>query len=257
MPHFDDYRPKILVAPRWQTFKPTIAIPEQLADEETMSSAFSEALIAAGALPIMAALHEDTSLLDEYIELCDGVAIPGGQDVNPAIWGDTTPYDEELLCPKRDVFEIELVKRTLAAHKPLFATCRGAQILNVALGGTLCMDVTSLKPRPHAALWRHQMILHDAAHPVEVSPHTLLSRCIGNADLIQTNSSHHCCIAELGEGVQITAVATDGIPEAIEVGAKRFCLGVQWHPEYTWKTIPTDFALWTSFVDACRTAHED
>lgn len=252
MPQYEDRRPRILVAPRWQTLQPTVTIPEQLADEETMSSAFSEALIAAGALPFMAALSEDTTLLDAYIEFCDGVAIPGGQDVNPALWGDTEPYDEQLLCPKRDAFEIELVKRALAAHKPIFATCRGAQILNVALGGSLCMEVTRLKPRPDTALWRHQMILHDAAHPVEVSPHSLLSRCVNNASIIQTNSSHHCCMAKLGTGVQISAVATDGIPEAIEVDSERFCLGVQWHPEYTWQTIPTDFSLWKSFVDACR-----
>lgn len=252
MPRSEDRRPKILVAPRWQMPKPSIDIPEQLAAEETMSSAFSEALIAAGALPFMTPLTEDTSLIDAYIDLCDGVALPGGQDVNPALWGDTEPYDEQLLCPLRDTFEIELVKRALTAHKPIFATCRGAQVLNVALGGSLCMDVASLRPAPNMALWRHHMVLHDAAHPVEVTPNTLLSRCVGNAALIQTNSSHHCCMAKLGEGVEITAIATDGVPEAIEVPSERFCLGVQWHPEYTWKTIATDFALWQAFIEACR-----
>ena len=142
--------------------------------------------------------------------------------------------------------------RALAADLPLLTTCRGTQLLNVALGGTLCMDVPSLGAPEGMAQWRHEGILNDPAHPVEVEPGSLLSRALGGVTSAQVNSAHHCCVDRLGEGVRLVARATDGVPEAIEVPGRRFCVGVQWHPEYTWRTLPTDRALWRSFVDACR-----
>lgn len=252
MPQKHESRPVVLVSPRWEVPGRTLAVPEQLAPEETMASVFADALVTAGALPVMVPVTDDDAVLGAYLDMCDGVAIPGGQDVSPALWGDDRPYDPEMLCPVRDEFELRLVRAALAAHKPLFATCRGAQVMNVALGGTLCMDVPGLEPREGMALWRHQMVLNDPAHPVEVEPGSLLARCVGGATVVQANSSHHCCVDRLGEGVRVVAHATDGVPEAIELPSERFCLGVQWHPEYTWRSIATDRALWEAFVGACR-----
>ena len=79
---------------------------------------------------------------------------------------------------------------------------------------------------------------------------------MGGFSLVQANSSHHCCVDRLGEGVELVACATDGIPEAIEVPGERFCLGVQWHPEYTWRKMETDFNLWKSFVSAAAAYRE-
>ena len=245
-------RPVILVAPRWQVMERTLEVPEQLAPEEVMASVFADAILAAGGLPLMMPLTDDDDVLETMLAMCDGVAVPGGQDVNPALWGDDSPYDESLLCGVRDAFELKLVRRVLELDKPLFATCRGMQLLNVALGGSLCMDVPGIAPLEGTGLWRHAMVLTDPAHPVDVEDGTLLARCIGGVGQIQANSSHHCCVDKMGEGVRLVARATDGIPEAIEVPSARFCLGVQWHPEYTWQRIATDFAIWRAFVDACR-----
>lgn len=245
-------RPLILVAPRWQVMERTLEVPEQLAPEEVMASVFADVILAAGGLPLMMPLTDDDDVIETMLSMCDGVAVPGGQDVNPARWGDDSPYDESLLCDVRDEFEFKLVHRVLELDKPLFATCRGMQLLNVAMGGTLCMDVPGIAPLEGTGLWRHAMVLNDPAHPVEAQDGTLLARCVGGAGLIQANSSHHCCVDKIGEGVRLVARATDGIPEAIEVPSARFCLGVQWHPEYTWQRIATDFALWRAFVDACR-----
>lgn len=243
-----DARPLILVAPR---LEPSVRHrDEMLAPSEAIASVFMDGIFAAGGLPLLMPLTTDESVIDAYVEMADGVAIPGGPDVNPLRWGDEAPYDQSLLCEERDEFEFPLVERVLAADKPLFATCRGAQLLNVALGGSLCMDVSSLTPRGGMTLWRHTMILRDPVHPVEVRPGTLLARAVGGAGTIQTNSAHHCCVDRLGRGVELVAEATDGVPEAIEVPSRRFCLGVQWHPEYTWQTIPTDLMLWRAFVDA-------
>lgn len=205
-------RPLILVAPRWQVMERTLEVPEQLAPEEVMASVFADAILAAGGLPLMMPLTDDDDVIETMLSMCDGVAVPGGQDVNPARWGADSPYDESLLCDVRDEFEFKLVHRVLELDKPLFATCRGMQLLNVVMGGTLCMDVPGIAPLEGTGLWRHAMVLNDPAHPVEVQDGTLLARCVGGAGLIQANSSHHCCVDKIGEGVRLVARATDGIP---------------------------------------------
>lgn len=245
-----DNRPLILVAPRLESTKPCLRMPEKLAPEVAAATVFLEAILAAGGMPLVMSFSDDDAVIERYVEMADGIAIPGGQDVDPALWGDEDPYPEELLCHERDAFEFKLIRAALAAHKPIFATCRGMQILNVVLGGSLCMDVPSLPAPEGMALWRHAPILNDPAHPVVIEDGSLLSRALDWRGEVQVNSSHHCCVDRLGEGVRLIAAATDGVPEAIEVEGERFCLGVQWHPEYTWRTLETDFKLWKAFVQA-------
>ena len=276
MPSDESRRPLILVAPRWEVKAPTLEHPEPTAPEETIANVFVDAIIAAGGMPLLMPLTRDRKLIDAYVAMADGVAIPGGQDVDPARWGEEEgAYPAELLCPERDAFEFPLVESVLAADKPLFTTCRGTQLLNVALGGTLDMDAPHRPAREGMVSWRHTGALLDVVHPVEVEPDSLLQRALAGAfdgtgadadtaasasasgspsasapTLIQTNSSHHCCVDRLGDGVRLVARATDGMPEAIEVPGKRFVLGVQWHPEYTWRVLETDFSLWKAFVAA-------
>ena len=116
----------------------------------------------------------------------------------------------------------------------------------LAVGFTL----SSLGAREGRTQWRHTHVLNDPVHPVEVVPGSLLDRAVGGHRLIQTNSAHHCCVDRLGKSTRLVAKATDGVPECIEVEGQPFCLGVQWHPEYTWQTLETDFNLWKSFVEA-------
>ncbi len=241
-------RPLILVAPRWEEAKPYLS--ETLSPNEEIASVFVDAILAAGGLPLQMSITEDIEVIRHYVDIADGIAIPGGPDVNPKRWGDDRPYDPTLCCEIRDSFEFKLVGEVLRAKKPLFTTCRGTQLLNVATGGTLCMDVPSLGAREGRTQWRHTHVLNDPVHPVEVVPGSLLERALGGHRLIQTNSAHHCCIDRLGKSTRLVAKATDGVPECIEVEGQPFCLGVQWHPEYTWQTLETDFNLWKSFVEA-------
>lgn len=242
-------RPVIGVAPRWEGAY--VEGTETIAPSEAVADVFMDAIIAAGGLPLTMPLTEDEGLIREMVDLCDGFAIPGGQDVDPRLWGDDSGYDESLLVPTRDAFEVPLIRHVIAAHKPLLGTCRGAQILNVALGGTLCMDVPSIEPREGMVLWRHTGILNDVAHPVEVLGGTVLSQAVGGRERLQVNSAHHCCVDRLGEGLALSACATDGVPECIELTGERFCVGVQWHPEYTWTRVESDFLLWKALVAAC------
>lgn len=243
------HRPLIGIAPRIRTHTPTAEVPEHISPEWCIASMFDEAIVAAGGIPVVLPLTDDEDVLDECVERFDGFALPGGSDVNPALWGETG-YDPALLCPERDTFEIALVKRVLAADKPLFATCRGMQLLNVAQGGSLCMDVPSLGAPRGMTQWRHTMVLMTPSHPVVVDKGTKLFDIVGHDGMIQVNSAHHCCVDRLGEGLRLTAHATDGIPEALEMLDKRFVVGVQWHPEYTWNMLDSDMNLWRAFVQA-------
>ena len=243
-------RPLILIAPRWEAGR--VKEQETCSHNEAIAAVFVDAIIAAGGLPLQMALDPDDDLIDAYVHMADGIAIPGGPDVDPRCWGDEHPYDPALLCHERDAFELKLVRAALAEQVPIFTTCRGTQLLNVALGGTLCMDVPSLGACEGMTQWRHTGVLCQPIHPVHVEAGSLLERALGGVRDIQTNSAHHCCVDELGRGVHLVARATDGVPEAIEVEGQPFCLGVQWHPEYTWKTLESDFNLWRAFIEAAR-----
>ena len=196
-------RPLILVAPRWEEAKPFLS--ETLSPNEEIASVFVDAILAAGGLPLQMSITEDIEVIRHYVDIADGIAIPGGPDVNPKRWGDDRPYDPTLCCEIRDCFEFKLVGEVLRAKKPLFTTCRGTQLLNVATGGTLCMDVPSLGAREGRTQWRHTHVLNDPVHPVEVVPGSLLERALGGHRLIQTNSAHHCCVDRLGKSTRLVA----------------------------------------------------
>lgn len=241
-------RPIILVAARYE--EGHLHKTEKLAPNECGATVFIDAILAAGGLPVQMALTDDEDVLDQYVELADGVAIPGGPDVDPKLWGDERPYDESLLCHVRDACEIPLVRKVVQADKPLFTTCRGTQVLNVALGGSLDMDVPSISRREGSTSHDHADLLTRTCHEVEIDEGSLLERASGSRGY-SVNSAHHCCVKDLGDGLLLSATSDDGIPECVEMPGKRFVLGVQWHPEYTWEKCEEDFNLWKAFVAAC------
>ena len=245
-------RPRILIAPAYEDYPPSLESPEKMPPMDMVPDIMVEGIIAAGGLPVTSPITDDDALIEELVGLADGIAVVGGQDVDPALWGETEPWTKTPLCPKRDAFEMKLIPATIRARKPLLCICRGIQIMNVALGGTLCMDVPGMTPPDGMALWRHAPNLWTAAHPVRALEGSALSRAMGGATEVQANSYHHCCVDRLGEGLALVTRATDGVPEGIEMPGERFCIGVQWHPECTWNVIPTDFALLQDFIRAAR-----
>lgn len=117
---------------------------------EEIASVFVDAILAAGGLPLQMSITEDIEVIRHYVDIADGIAIPGGPDVNPKRWGDDRPYDPTLCCEIRDSFEFKLVGEVLRAKKPLFTTCRGTQLLNVATGGTCAWTCRAWAlARPH------------------------------------------------------------------------------------------------------------
>lgn len=183
-----------------------------------------------------------------------GILLAGGGDVLPALYGEETHPSFDAAEAGRDDYEMELVRRAMDADLPLFAICRGVQVLNVAQGGTLIQDIPSQVPNAiehKLAVPPHQPF--ELAHEVWLEKDSrvaaLLRERLEGGDALAVNSRHHQALKALGHGLVATATAPDGIVEAVEDPNRGFWVGVQWHPENFWRT--GEFrALFEGFVKA-------
>jgi putative glutamine amidotransferase len=204
---------------------------------------YESALRAAGLEPVRLTPGAAQSLDGLY-----GLVLTGGRDVNPRRYGQTPIPETQNPDDARDAMELCLVGEALAADLPVFAICRGMQLLNIHLHGTL-----------HQHLHVHSLPVHRqpptddppgnhrAVHEVNVTPDTILARIVGEPR-IPVNSRHHQAVDHLGSGVIVSALSDDGIAEAIEYPARRFVLGVQWHPEDRIAIGAADRALFEAFA---------
>jgi putative glutamine amidotransferase len=182
----------------------------------------------------------------------DGVLLTGGGDVDPAFYGEERHPAIEDAEPGRDEFEIDLARRALSQDVPLLAICRGAQVLNVAAGGTLVQDIPTLAPSAIAHSVKEPK--DRPSHDIKVENGTHLSRALGSASSASScsvNSRHHQSVGRPGEGLIVSARASDGVIEGIEKPDARFCVGVQWHPENFWRS-GTFRPLFDAFVEAAK-----
>ena len=189
----------------------------------------------------------------DVVASVQGVLLAGGGDVLPAMYGAIAHPTFDAAEPGRDAYERELVRLALASDLPVFAICRGVQLLNVALGGTLIQDI----PDEIGTTVNHRVPQpsHSIAHDIWIESGSLLERLMGErfeaGEACPVNSRHHQAPKTLGTGLVSSATAPDGVIEAIEDPAHRFCLGVQWHPENFYRT--GEFrTLFEGFVQACR-----
>lgn len=190
---------------------------------------------------------------EDVVRSVDGLLLAGGGDVQPTIYGAAAHPSFSAAEQGRDEFEIELVRRAADADLPLFAICRGIQVLNVARGGTLVQDI----PDEVAGNIDHyvRQPRFAIAHDIWMAPGSTLERLmrerVERAEECQVNSRHHQAVKNLGKGLVASATAPDGVVEAIEDPTLRFCLGVQWHPENFYRT--GEFrALFEGFIRACK-----
>jgi putative glutamine amidotransferase len=189
----------------------------------------------------------DVRLLDLSMRVADalagidGLVLAGGEDVAPARYGEPPHPSVVDVDPARDEFEIGLLSEARQRGLPILAICRGIQVLNVACGGTLVQDVPS---QVKGAL-EHRLAVpphepYSLAHEVWLDKDTLLASLmrerLSDTDSCDVNSRHHQAVRQVAAGFEVSATAPDGVVEAIEDPAARFCLGVQWHPENFWRT---------------------
>jgi len=191
---------------------------------------YIDAVADAGALAVL--LAPDALSVDdpgELLDLIDGLMLAGGADIDPSFYGQEAEEETVDTIPERDRFEIAVARGALERDLPVLGICRGMQLINVALGGTLFQHLPGRFG--HHEHRRVPGSFDGADHDVEVEPDTLAMEVIGEARHA-TKSHHHQGIDKLGDGLVVSATsALDGLPEAIELPDKRFVLGVQWHPE--------------------------
>ncbi len=177
-----------------------------------------------------------------------GVVLAGGPDVDPAHYGEDVHPANSLAGDVRDAFELDVARHCLREALPLLAICRGMQILNVAAGGTLIQDVPSQVSL--ALAHARDETFTTIAHAIEVQPDSHVARAVANGAPTTVNSRHHQAAKVVARPLVVTAIATDGIVEAIEAPALPFCVGVQWHPENFWRT-GEFLPLFRAFAAAC------
>jgi putative glutamine amidotransferase len=195
-------------------------------DAHLVADSYVAPLQRAGGLAVLLAV--DTSAPVELLDRVDGLLLIGGSDIDPAMYGASRDPATESVYPDRDRFEIALLHGALERGLPVLGICRGLQILNVALGGTLLQDlVTPDGSHPHR---RVRGTFEGNDHTVTLQAGSLAARAVGEQDHL-AHCHHHQAILSLGEGLVVSGRAEDGVVEAIELADGGWCLGVQWHPE--------------------------
>jgi putative glutamine amidotransferase len=187
------------------------------------------------------------------LQTIDGVLLTGGGDVDPALYGEGRHETVEDAEPGRDEFEIDLARRAMERDLPVFAICRGAQVLNVAAGGTLVQDIPSavMTDLAHSVKDPKDSIAHDVRIATDSRLYAALGPAVDSSCTCRVNSRHHQSVGTLGRDMVASATAADGVIEGIEVPYRSFCVGVQWHPENFWRT--GEFKpLFDAFVAAAR-----
>jgi putative glutamine amidotransferase len=228
------------------------------------SVGFQRPIALAGGIPLTLSRLDD--VLDDTLDLIDALVIGGGRDIEPHRYGQEP--DEALgpSDPHRDEFELELVERALERGLPLLGMCRGIQVINVALGGTLVQDV-SLVPgwREHptdrswqrwkeverASLHGEPKVPEHPRHAMTVAPRSRLYAALG-VEEIEVNSFHHQAIDRLGAGLKVTGWAPDGVVEVIELDGEPYLLGAQFELQEEWRVDPRFLEIFRRFVDAAR-----
>lgn len=210
----------------------------------TLPAAYLDAAREAGAMPVLVAPGDAAP--DEILSRVDGLLLTGGGDLDP-VHGAAAHPATYFTCPDRDAFELALVRAALARDLPTLAICRGMQVLNVALGGTL---------HPHLPDHVGERIPHRVSqdeatgHAVEIAPDSALADTMGGVALDAVPSWHHQCVDRPGRGLRPVAWAPDGVIEALEAPAARRLLAVQWHPEIEPTGAPGRalFARWAAWA---------
>ncbi|MDZ3837489.1 MAG: gamma-glutamyl-gamma-aminobutyrate hydrolase family protein [Rhodospirillales bacterium] len=207
---------------------------------------YCSAVTRAGGLPLL--LPHEPALIEDYIAAIDGLIVSGGNfDVDPALFGAGNRHPKVTTKDQRTAFELALTRLAMAGDMPVLGICGGQQLLHVALGGALIQHIPD---EIDTAIAHEQPNPRDEpGHTVRIVHGTRLHHIVG-VDELAVNSAHHQAAKGAPAGVAINAVAPDGVIEGIEAQSLRFCLGVQWHPEF--ELSEGDSALFRAFVAACN-----
>lgn len=234
--------------------KPMIGVlPLYDIDRESywMLPGYMEGIEAAGGIPVMLPLTRSPEIIRSLADTFDGFLFTGGQDINPEIYGEKPEAFCGKLCDGRDRMEELLFRQALEQDKPAFGICRGLQLFNALLGGTLYQDIpTQLKAEKqvgHSQKPPYDRPVHAVAIERESPLYQLLK-----VDSMPVNSYHHQGVRKLSKQLKPAARSEDGLVEAVYMPGKRFVRAVQWHPEFIYKADDGSLKLFVEFVNSCR-----
>ncbi|MDR3052458.1 MAG: gamma-glutamyl-gamma-aminobutyrate hydrolase family protein [Coriobacteriales bacterium] len=235
-----------------RTMQPLIGVVPLLDTHEGKAPAvlvqarYLDSIERAGGIPLVLPLLRNVAKFAQLLPLLDGFFLVGGHDINPTLYTSDPPSSTlGGLTPERDVLEVELVRYAFEHDVPTLGICRGMQMMNVALGGTLFQDIGEGRQSgalesiiPHFCEVDHAQDgnYSTPSHTVEVVPASTLARLFGHRDAspftLYVNSMHHQAVRRVASGLVVGGICPDGVIESLEAPSRRFFVGVQWHPEY-------------------------
>ena len=230
-------KPVVGVLPLWDEEKENIR----------MLPAYMDGISLAGGLPILFPFTEDREEVKQLVGLCDGLLLPGGPDVAPELYREASLGECVSVCPKRDTLEFMALETALALDRPVLGICRGIQVINVCLGGSLYQDLPT--QHPSETVHRQPPPFDRPVHDVSIVRDTPLYSCFG-ADRVPVNSHHHQAIRTPASALKPMAFSPDGLIEAVFMPEKKFLWAVQWHPERLLKTDPHSRELFRAFINS-------
>ena len=212
-----------------------------------MLPGYMKGIEAAGGIPVMLPLTTDYKIIQRLVENFDGFLLTGGQDVSPKLYGEEILSECGQINQQRDEMEQILIKQVIELDKPMLGICRGIQILNAVLGGTLYQDL----PMQYSSEIDHYMMppYDRVVHKVILNEKAPLYSIL-NVKEIGVNSYHHQAIKDLSEKLEIAAVSEDGIIEGVYMPDKKFVLAMQWHPELSYQVDENSMKIFDIFVNA-------
>ncbi|MDR1514137.1 MAG: gamma-glutamyl-gamma-aminobutyrate hydrolase family protein [Synergistaceae bacterium] len=239
----------------------TANIDDNKVDTQTIYSSYVDAIYHTRSIPLVLPMP-DITLQDSYsafaeriISGLDGLLLTGGDDVDASLYGEENFTFNGSFTEERDLFEMELCRAADAQKKPILGICRGAQLLNVAMGGTLFQDITKQNPKKTLLMHAQKSPSYSGVHDALIEPGSHIERLlVPSGGKILVNSFHHQAVKDVAPGFIASAAASDGIIEAIEKeggGSRGFAIGVQWHPERMRRRHKHAERIFAAFAEAC------
>ena len=211
---------------------------------------YADSVTLGGGLPAYIPIMRESEMAEHYMHKLDGLLLSGGdEDVQPHHYGEGPLRGLNNVCPDRDLWEFALIKAALRQHKPILGVCRGCQILNVALGGTLYQSLSQQYPNS-GEHYPQETEMHHLYHSVNIESDSLLHKMFG--DKLMVNSFHNLAVKDLASCFKVSARSSEGVIEGIESQDHHFVVGVQWHPEALTKQHPHFIELFKAHISACN-----
>ena len=234
--------------------KPVIGITTGYDEDKKMlylKEGYYEAIYQSGGLAVAIPFTCDEENLLEHLENYDGILLSGGSDIDPKFYGESNMPYNGTISPIRDQCELFMAKKIIEANIPLLGICRGIQVMNVAMGGTLFQDIYAQNKESTMFMHTQSAPTWYPSHEITMKKDSWVYRSFGK-EKGEVNSFHHQAIKDIGKGFEATSHSGDGIIEAIEYTKNRFCVGVQWHPELMWQHNPEFLNLFKAFVNLSK-----